>query len=308
MDYKITKELLSDYCLPRENTSHKGDYGHALLICGCDSMPGAASLTTGAALKSGCGLVTLHSSAYACQISAVANPSAILSIDDSPCFSQVEFNLSKYNAVGVGPGLGKDSQSKVALEELMESCYEADVPMVLDADALNIIAENRWIDEIPKGFVLTPHDGELARLISWSNEEDKVRQTQKLADETQSVVISKGYHTKVFIPDEQFPYENTTGNPGMAKGGSGDVLTGLITGLLARGYKLDIAAKMGVWIHGYAGDCCSQKFGMEAYSSKDLIDHLWMGFKALGSNGAASSSGFQSPRMQCGCGNYVPLG
>ena len=281
MDYKITKERLSDYCLPRENTSHKGDYGHALLICGCDSMPGAASLATAAALKSGCGLVTLHSSASVCQISAVANPSAMLSIDDGPCFSRPEFNLNRYNAVGVGPGLGKNPMSQTALENLMERCRKSNIPMVLDADALNIIAENKWINKVPKGSVLTPHDGELSRLISWVDQKEKIRQTQELANETCSVIVSKGFHTKVYLPFGGKPYENTTGNPGMAKGGSGDVLTGLVAGLLARGYAIEIASMMGVWIHGYAGDCCTRDFGMEAYNSKDLIDCLWMGFKAL---------------------------
>lgn len=114
------KEYLSPQLLTRNDDSHKGDYGHALLVCGCDAMPGAASLATGAALKSGCGLVTLHSSAYACQISAVSNPSAILSIDPSSCFSKDEFRLDRYSAVGIGPGLGKGGQTRTALASLLE--------------------------------------------------------------------------------------------------------------------------------------------------------------------------------------------
>lgn len=269
--------------LKRENDSHKGDYGHALLVCGCNRMPGAAVLATGAALKSGCGLVTLHSTAYACQISAVANPSAILSIDTSSCFSRIDLPLEKYNAVGVGPGLGKEGRTVTALKSLLARLKEAGIPAVLDADALNIIAENKTLlDFIPAGSVMTPHDGELARLCTpWTNDDEKAVMTQYLADDTGCVVVSKGYHTKVFIPGRNEPFVNNTGNPGMAKGGSGDVLTGLITGLVARGYSSEDAATMGVWIHGFAGDCCTEEFGPEAYSSKDLTDHLYKGFKEL---------------------------
>lgn len=279
----LTKELLSSSVLKRDNDTHKGDYGHALLVCGCDRMPGAASLAAGAALKSGCGLVTLHSSAYACQISAVSNPSAILSIDPAPCFSKAEFRLEKYNAVGIGPGLGKDVLTRTALADLLGRMKDAGIPAVLDADALNIIAEEKYmLDLIPEGSVMTPHDGELARLCSqWGNDDEKFFMAGRLADATGCIIVSKGWHTRIFVPGREEPSENTTGNPGMAKGGSGDVLTGLITGLLARGYNSVTAASLGVWIHGFAGDCCTEQFGTEAYSSRDLIDFLYKGFKAL---------------------------
>ena len=283
MDRMITKELLSQRLLPRENDTHKGDYGHALLVCGCDRMPGAASLATGAALKSGCGLVTLHSSSSACRISSVMNPSAILSIDEGPCFCGSEFNWNKYNAVGVGPGLGKDPKSKIALEKLMESCSAAGIPMVLDADALNLIAENGWIHRIPQDCILTPHDGELSRLISNLGKEDKLRQTQLLADKTRSVVIAKGYHTKVFIPDEQSPYENTTGNPGMAKGGSGDVLSGIILSMLGQGVEPFDAACCGAYIHRRAGDRCANEMGEFGMTPTDMLNAIPYILKPLNS-------------------------
>lgn len=277
------KEYLSPLLLTRNDDSHKGDYGHALLVCGCDAMPGAASLATGAALKSGCGLVTLHSSAYACQISAVSNPSAILSIDPSSCFSKDEFRLDRYSAVGIGPGLGKGGQTRTALASLLERMKEARIPAVLDADALNIIAEEKYmLDLLPAGSVMTPHDGELARLCApWRNDEEKFFMAAQLADATGCIVVSKGWHTKVFVPGGQEPHINPTGNPGMAKGGSGDVLTGLLTGLVARGYPSETAALAAVWIHGFAGDCCTEEFGPEAYNSRDLIDNLYKGFKEL---------------------------
>ena len=284
---KIDKEFLSSHLLFRDNESHKGDYGHLYLVCGCDAMPGAASLATAAALRSGCGLVTLHTSAYAAQISAVSNPSAILSIDPRGCFSDFERDLSRYSAVTVGPGLGRHPLTVAALSDLMANRNEAGRPMVLDADALNIIAENRdMLDIIPVGSILTPHDGELRRLISWKGDEDKAVKTQELTDATGCIIVSKGYHTRVYVAGQKDAYENTTGNPGMAKGGSGDVLTGLIGGLLARGYDSATAAMLGVWIHGYAGDCCSAEYGMECYSSRELIDYLYMGFKELYGNAA----------------------
>lgn len=279
----LTKEYLSSRLPKRENHTHKGDYGHALLVCGCDSMPGAATLASAAALKSGCGLVTLHSSAYACQISAVANPSAILSIDPASCFSKAEFHLERYNAAGIGPGLGKSELTRSALASLLRQLKEAGIPAVLDADALNIIADDKpMLDIIPTGSVMTPHDGELSRLCApWRNDEEKFFMAARLADVTGCIVVSKGWHTRIFSPGRDEPFVNPTGNPGMAKGGSGDVLTGLITGLIARGCDSETAALAGVWIHGFAGDCCTGEYGTEAYNSRDLLDFLYKGFKEL---------------------------
>lgn len=280
--HKIDKSLLTGRLLFRENFSHKGDYGHLCLVCGCDSMPGAAVLATAAALKSGCGLVTLHTSAFAARISAAANPSAILSIDSGHSFSDMDKDWSRYTTVAAGPGLGTHPQTAAALARLMLAMREAGRPMVLDADALNIIAANPQMSGyIPAGSVLTPHDGELARLISWDGAEDKEEKTHKLADELGCHIVSKGYHSRIYIAGQAGCYENTTGNPGMAKGGSGDVLTGLIGGLIARGYDSATAAMLGVWFHGYAGDCCAEKFGMECFSSRDLLDSLHLGFLEL---------------------------
>lgn len=282
MFQKISADFLPKALLNRGNYTYKGDYGHALLVCGCDSMPGAASLAVGAALKSGCGLVTLHSSAYACSVSASVNPSAILSIDPAPCFSSAGFDLGRYRAIGIGPGLGRDARTASAFKELLFRACEADVPMVLDADALNLLSADPALwERIPAGSVMTPHDGELARLVSWNDPQDKIEKTRLLAQKTGCVIVSKGYHSLVFVPGLDQPMENTTGNPGMAKGGSGDVLLGLITGLIARGYASDVAAMMGVWIHGYAGDCCTSEYGFEAYNSRDLIDYIYKGFRAL---------------------------
>lgn len=277
----ITVEVLRPLVLKRKNETHKGDYGHTCLVCGCDSMPGAASLATAAALKSGCGLVTLHTSSYAAMISAVANPSAILSIDRGHCFTDCDIDLSRYNSIGAGPGLGKDIRTAKALENLLRMASEAGIPMVIDADAINLIALNPSLLAFVSGCVMTPHDGELARLLSWIDEKDKLLKIRNFSNQYGVTVIAKGYRTKVFVPGEDGYYENTTGNPGMAKGGSGDVLTGLAAGLLARGYSPSVAALLAVWLHGYAGDCCTAAYGPEAYSSKDLLTHLHEGFLHL---------------------------
>ena len=276
----ITAEYLRPRLLPRENESHKGNYGHLLIVAGCQSMPGAAVLATGAALVSGCGLVTLHSTERALQ--AVVNdfPSAMLSEDQGDFFSRVPESLERYSAIAVGPGLGRDAQTAEALRTLLSSAK--DIPMVLDADALNLISEHpEMMGLIPKGSILTPHLGELRRLEPFN---DGPEAAESLAAKSGSVVVLKGYHSRIFVPDG-ISLVNATGNPGMAKGGSGDVLTGLVGGLLARGYSALDAAALGVWIHGFAGDRLTEARTAEAYSSRDLIDWIHTGFKELQSPG-----------------------
>jgi len=276
----IDASYLRPLLLDRENDSHKGDYGHLLVVAGCQTMPGAAVLATGAALQSGCGLVTLHSTPRALQ--AVVNnfPSAMLSEDPRKAFSCVPGPLDRYSAIAVGPGLGRDALTGVALQGLVMAAKASGIPMVVDADALNLLSENpAWMVDIPAGSVLTPHLGELRRLVPYEkgHEEEAARE---LVSKSGCVVVMKGFHTKVFLP-EGACLVNTTGNPGLAKGGSGDVLTGLLGGLLARGYAAPAAAALAVWLHGFAGDILTQERTAEAWSSKDLIDVLYKGFKEL---------------------------
>lgn len=280
MLWQIDPEYLRPRLLHRENESHKGDYGHLLIVAGCESMPGAAVLATGAALRSGCGLVTLHSSKRALQAVVNNDPSAMLSEDPRPQFSRVPAALERYSVIAVGPGLSRDALSGVALRDMMAAAREAGIPMVIDADALNLISENpRMMDLIPKGSLMTPHIGELRRLVPFEKGQEE-EAARELSLKSGCVVVLKGFHSKVFSPDGTC-LVNTTGNPGMAKGGSGDVLTGLTGGLMARGYATIDAAALGVWIHGYAGDRLTEERTAEAWSSRDLIDRLPAGFKAL---------------------------
>jgi NAD(P)H-hydrate epimerase len=266
--YYIDKPFVDRLKKKRLKFGHKNTYGHALLICGSKNMIGAAILATGAALRSGCGLVSVHIP-YSERVALQTKfPAAILSFDKSGYFSELPGDLNKYNAIGTGCGLGTRPETAKALESLLKSVK---TPLVIDADALNIIAMNKeLLKYIPPNSVLTPHPGELKRLTGeWDSEENKSKKTMSLASETKSIVVVKGAHTAIYLPDGRV-YFNSTGNPGMAKGGSGDVLTGLITGLLARGYSSFEAAVMGVYFHGLAGDKAQEKYGLESMNSQDI--------------------------------------
>lgn len=269
----ITEDYIQSIQLKREKFSHKGTYGHALLICGSKGMAGAATLATGAALRSGCGLVTTHIP-YNERFAIQANyPSAMLSLDDEDYFSSVPKDLSKYSAIGIGCGLRQEHQTSEAFKELLAASYKQ--PFVIDADALNILADNYHIKQrIPENSILTPHPGELKRLVGeWHNEEKKINLVRRYAANIKSIIIVKGAHTMICLPDGNC-YFNSTGNSGMAKGGSGDVLTGYITGLLARGYSSTHAAILGVYVHALAGDKAAARWGIESMNSKDIIDFL----------------------------------
>lgn len=277
----VTPAFLRPLLKQRADDSHKGSYGHLLVVAGCQAMPGAAVLATGAALKSGCGLVTLHSTERALQAAVNSFPSAMLSTDPGFCFSLVPEWLNRFSAIAVGPGLGKAPQTVGALSLLLMRARDLEIPMVLDADALNMLAEHPELREcVPAGSVLTPHLGELRRLIPFETEEEKRSGISRLCRETGCVLVSKGFHTEIHTPEGEM-LVNMTGGPGLAKGGSGDVLTGLTAGLLARGYDARTAAALGVWIHGRAGDCLTGRCTAEAWNSRDLIDALYLGFKDL---------------------------
>lgn len=277
----LTPEYLRPKLLHRERNSHKHDYGRLLIIAGCETMPGAAVLATGGALQSGCGLVRLHSTARALQAVVNCYPSAMLSEEYDDFFHTVPEKLERYNTIAIGPGLGWSPGTLNSFMDLLAEARSKHIPMVLDADALNILSVlSDWTELIPPGSVLTPHKGELKRLLPSKSDEERETLAWELCAETNCCVVMKGYHSRVFTPNGTC-YVNTTGGPGMAKGGSGDVLTGLIGGLMARGYSAEDAATLGVWIHGYAGDVLSAERTEEAFSSRDLIDKLYLGFQEL---------------------------
>lgn len=277
----ITPEYLRPRLLHRDNNSHKHDYGRLLIVAGCETMPGAAVLATGGALRSGCGLVRLHSTARALQAVVNAYPSAMLSDDFGEHFSSLPEHLERYSAIAIGPGLGWSPGTLNIFMDLLSEASRLRISTVLDADALNILSVlPEWHELIPPGSVLTPHKGELRRLLPAETDAERESLAWELCAETGCTIVMKGYHSRVFLPDGTC-LVNTTGNPGMAKGGSGDVLTGLIGGLMARGYTAPDAAALGVWVHGFAGDTLTGICTAEAYDSRDLIGHLADGFLYL---------------------------
>lgn len=278
---------------PRGEFDHKGTHGHALVIAGSAEYMGAAILCTGAALRSGCGLVSAHIPAAGRTAMLISHPAAIISADEAPVFSSHPADLGKYSAVAVGPGIGRSEAAAAALEKLL-ACLPQHPGIrttVLDADALNIISERpEMLAMIPEGSVLTPHVGELSRLLRaagsrglledvapagapWRDDLHKVALVRQLCARLKSVIVLKGAHTMVCSPDGRC-FFNMSGNPGMAKGGSGDVLTGLVAGLAARGYDSLSAAILGVWFHGLAGDAAAALRGMEAMNAEDILENI----------------------------------
>lgn len=263
-DYKmqlIEAETIKRLIHRPNKYAHKGSMGHGLLIAGSADMPGAAILAATAALRGGIGKVTVHSPSKVCDLLPAAIPEAILSRDsNNDSFSQIYLEWHPgISAVAIGCGLGK---SKAATQGLKSVLDEVGDPMILDADALNILAENKtWLGFLPANSILTPHIKEFERMAGKAdNDFDRIEKLRAFAQKHGVIVILKGAHTAVAMPDGRI-FFNTTGNPGMATAGSGDVLTGLLLALLSQGYAPAAAALIGVWLHGAAGDCAAAQYG-----------------------------------------------
>ncbi len=256
----------------RSKFSHKGNFGHALLIAGSYSKMGAAVLSARAAMRSGLGLLTVHVPTCGYDIIQTSVPEAMASVDASDTLFASVLKPENFTAIGVGPGIGQGKQTIKALTALLEMTSE---PIVIDADAINILGTNReLIDRIPKGSILTPHAKEFERLVgSWSTDFERLEKQLEFSKLTNAVVLLKGAHTSISTPERKV-YFNSTGNPGMATGGSGDVLTGLVMGLLAQGYTSEESAILGAWIHGLAGDCAAKRIGEDSLIASDIIDYL----------------------------------
>ncbi len=255
---------------PRLRFSHKGTYGHALLIAGSYGKMGAGILSARAALRSGVGLLTVHVPRSGNEILQSSVPEAMTSLDENDTyFSSVPKGLN-YQSIGIGPGLGKNPKSAAALGRLLKDYA---LPLVIDADALNLLSENReMISLIPWGSILTPHPKEFERLVgSWANDFERLEKQRNFSVEKKAIVVLKGAFTSISSPSGTI-YFNPTGNAGMATGGSGDVLTGVLTGLLAQGYPPEQAAVLGVYLHGLSGDLAVQQVTMNSLIASDLID------------------------------------
>ena len=265
----VGQDYVKSLLKPRDPKAYKGTFGHALLYAGSHGMAGAAILSARACLRSGVGLLTVCSPSCNNDILQISVPEA-MTIPADDLYANTD--LSRYNAVGAGPGLGQGDSQTAILEKLLKS---SSYPMVLDADALNIISRSRYLMEyIPAGSILTPHPGELRRLTGdFRDPEDMIDKAIGLATENNITVVVKGAPTVTVSPIGTL-FVNTTGNPGMATGGSGDVLTGMVLALLAQGYNHDEAAFIAVYIHGLAGDIAARRLSMTAMTSADIADSL----------------------------------
>ena len=283
-DYRsIEAGYIRDLLPRREKFAHKGTFGHALVISGSYGMMGAALLAGEACLRSGTGLVTLHVPRKGYHIIQTGFPEAIVSLDQSEILFSEPPDLKPFTAIGIGPGLGCKPNSGKGLKMILE---QAEVPLVIDADGLNILSQHpEWYELIPPGAILTPHPKEFDRLAGESRTafERHIKQ-KEFARKHKVIVVLKGAHTGIASPDGSYCF-NTNGNPGMATGGSGDVLTGLITGLLAQGMSSLDAALAGVYIHGLAGDLAAEDMGQEALIAGDMIRCLGRAFNEIRNHG-----------------------
>lgn len=264
---------------PRTVFSHKGTYGHCLVIAGSYGMTGAAMLCTKAAVKSGAGLVTTHVPKCGYNIVQQLVPMAMCVVDTNEHFNTSILNIDKYNCICIGPGLGTNPQTAKMLEKLIS---DIKVPLVLDADALNIIAENKaLLSSLPENTIITPHPGEFDRLFGISTcGLERMKKAIEAAKMYKLIIVLKGVYSQIVNSDGRV-FFNSTGNAGMATGGSGDVLTGVIGGLLAQGYSPLNAAKLGVYTHGLAGDIAKINHGVTSLSAKNIEESLSLAFKYL---------------------------
>ena len=277
--YFVTKNYIQTNRARRKKFSHKGSFGHALLISGCYGKMGAAVLASRACLSSGVGLLTTHVPRMGNDIMQISVPEAMISLDQSDILFSQPPDLSEFSSVGIGPALGCRNNSQHGLHQLIQNAKR---PLVLDADAINILAQNQdWLSELPENSILTPHPKEFERLTqkAGSGYERHLLQIE-FAVKHKVIVVLKGAFTSITCPDGRC-YFNSTGNPGMATAGSGDVLTGIILSLLSQGYEPQLAAIIGVYIHGAAGDIAMEILGEEALIASDIIDNLGNAFLSL---------------------------
>jgi hydroxyethylthiazole kinase-like uncharacterized protein yjeF len=277
--YLITKEeVLKIYKAVNPHT-HKGIQGHAVIIAGSYGKIGAAVLASKACIKSGCGLVTTFTPKCGYQILQISIPEVMVVTDENAnSITNIHFPLLP-QAIGIGPGIGQELATQKALFEFLRTNKS---PLVLDADALNILSENQsWLELIPENTILTPHQKELERLIGkWNSEAEKFQKSVAFSEKYKVIIVMKGSPT--FIINKKEVYQNTTGNAALATAGSGDVLTGIITSLLAQGYEPKYAAKLGVYLHALTADIALSKTGYESFIASDIIENLGKAFLELG--------------------------
>lgn len=253
--------------------SNKYDFGHACIIAGSKGKMGALLLSSAACVSSGVGLLTVHTASKAVDLIHQNIPEAMILEDQSPdCITEYK-KYDRYTAIGIGPGIGMEIETQRVLKQLIQNSIN---PLVLDADALNILSENKtWLAFLPNDSILTPHAKEFERLVgeTFTSDQDRLESARLFAVKNKVILVLKGHSTAICSPNGK-TYFNTTGNIGMAKAGSGDVLLGMITSLLAQKYTPIHAAISGVYLHGLAGDFAKEQKGEISMHASDIIQNI----------------------------------
>lgn len=267
----VDAEIIKSIFKPRNQFTHKGDYGHACIAAGSAGLMGAAVLSVKACLRSGAGKVTCCTPKIGYEIMQISAPEAMTKISGEDFITNAG-DLQKFDSLGIGPGLGLYESHQKLLSDIFLGFNK---PIVIDADALNIISKHKeLLNSIPQQSIITPHTVEFERLFGVSsNDFDRMKLAIEMSHQHKIYIVLKGHHTLITTPDKKV-YFNSTGNAGMATGGSGDVLTGIITGLLAQGYPSLEACIPGVYLHGLAGDIAAKKLSQEAMIAGDIIECL----------------------------------
>lgn len=280
--FYLSNEFMPSFHRSRSKFSHKGDFGHALVIGGSYGKIGANVLVTKAVLRSGAGMVTSYIPKCGYDILQAAFPESMVLADSSEDKITGFPDTDKFNAIAIGSGMGTDDETMQAFEQFLNEADLKDKSLVIDADAINLLAQNRKLfEKVPESTILTPHIGELKRLIGgWKDDYDRIKKTKEFSIQFNLVIVSKDAHTAIFSPSGEV-YFNSTGNPGMATAGSGDVLSGIITGQIAKGFSVLDAAIFGTYLHGLSGDIAKEHLGEESLVASDIINYLPVAYKQL---------------------------
>ena len=281
----VDRPLVARYLEPRKPFSSKADYGNAIIYAGSRGMMGAAVLSAAGALRSGAGKVTLYGPSAGCTVAQTAEPCAMyLSDSNSDFITSMPFS-NKYNACGVGPGIGTTDETVNAFEKFTKAASASGQRLVVDADALNIIAKRpNILNYLTPLSIITPHAGEFDRIFGpSSSDEERLKKAIKCAEDYMLIVVLKGHHTTVVRPDGKLMF-NSSGTPAMATPGSGDVLTGIITGLMASGLSSEVAAFVGPYIHGVAGEIAESQHGQYGVTAKDIADNVGVAISRIMNN------------------------
>ncbi|MFA6831933.1 MAG: NAD(P)H-hydrate dehydratase [Bacteroidaceae bacterium] len=265
------------------DSCHKGDFGHGLLVAGSFGMAGASIMAAQGALRAGIGKLSILSPQCNRLIVQSTVPQAICIFDTSEFFwkGTVE-QYEQYQAICIGPGIGTHEETLISMRYMFKRFKESNISLILDADALSLIGEERsLLDSIPRGSILTPHYGELERLVGrCTNHAEALKRAIALAEDIEGTIIFKGWRTAIIHHDGTVRY-NDSGNVGMATGGSGDVLAGIILALKAEGYDSLSAALLGTYIHGKAGDIAAKAYTKIAMNALDIIEKIPEAWKAV---------------------------